>query len=897
MKHVASRVGIFGAFLTLSFSVFAQVNAWPPQPVKETTAEKKREENKEIKPPAPGQVAKKIVVTGSYIRRAADEGAPSPVTTVDNTKAQEAGTYSAGGMMADNAVISSGTSSNVSFHGQSAANNLVLLNGLRIPKAGGGDAASIDFIPASAIERVEILKDGASALYGSEALAGVVNIITKKEYDGANISVRHARPEDSGFNGSAGSETNLTATYGKNIKSGNILAVFQYRGNEPIWNSETPYGIQDVLARGSEASNPGNLQKTNNPKANYHGSECPQGLVDGTNLCRYDYVSRDQFSNDRKYYNALLSGGFDLGNDIRLETAIVYTRQESIGHSSPVYYKFSDQSANGGPNFALPGSNANVQSWAPFLTGPGGAPVTINPGDSFTLAYSPDQELGDRVYERTTDSGAAQVSLGKQTDDLDWQISVGYSATYDLNTNTRGNAKRDMVYQHLLSDWNPFLPVASKDVNILNDSRIETWNQDFADVLNSRFILSGKEIDWGPKSIYAAVGIEHQLQSYRFRVDNNTLNDNTLLGSGSNQDGSRNVVSSFIELTQNPIPDLQIQLAGRIDAYSDFGTTINPKIAAGYKFNDQAMMRASYGTGFKAPDLRALYQGRLTRPQRIRDEVSCRDPLKGPNHPDCNRLIQATNAGDPTLDPELGRHLNVGLQLRPSPRWQINIDHWRASGTEAITEIGSNLLSRMTQIEADGGIAQVNQLGVTIVRDPIDGSVLGIEYPLKTNSGSYKTNGIDLDVRYKNQVNPLGLGTMNFSFRFDHSHTLNRESQTFFFLPTQEQFDPDWKNITSFSLSKGSHLGSWRVRTFSSGDKDRSQAASSIGIGSIPTITEHDIHYEYYAAWEGVFTFGVRNVFDKLYFNEYSRGQDGFLYSASPTALGRTFYLGYSQDF
>ena len=188
---VGSLFGVIG------YTSIAKAQSPSGAPLTQNTAPQKTEDTKkndqhkkEIT-----KVAKKIVVTGSYIRRNADEGAPSPVSTVDNTKAQEAGTYSAGGMMADNAVISSGSSSNVSFHGQSSANNLVLLNGLRLPKPGGNDSANIGFIPASAIERVEILKDGASALYGSEALAGVVNIITKKEYDGFNVSLRHTRPE------------------------------------------------------------------------------------------------------------------------------------------------------------------------------------------------------------------------------------------------------------------------------------------------------------------------------------------------------------------------------------------------------------------------------------------------------------------------------------------------------------------------------------------------------------------------------------------------------------------------------------------------------------------------------------------------------------------------------
>lgn len=878
-------------------TVTAPAAAPTTPPKKETPAEKAVQQKADIP-----KVAKKIVVTGSYIRRAADEGAPSPVSTIDNTKAQEAGTYSAGGMMADNAVISSGTDSNVEFHGQSSANNLVLLNGLRLPKSGGNDSASIDFIPASAIERVEILKDGASALYGSEALAGVVNIITKKEYDGANITLRHTRPERF-LDNPSGSETNFVGTYGKTLKNGNILGVIQYRGNKPVWNNQTEYGIQDVNLRGSEISNPGNLIKTNNPKANYHAADCPPNLVNSAdNLCRYDYTDRSRFLNEANNFNALLSSGFDLPNGMRLETGLLYRRSESIVETSPVFYRFSNQTANGGENLSIPGVSA--APWGNFLVQPGGGNPTIGPGDSYSLAYSPDQELGLRRTEATNDSGVAQLVLGKESDDIDWNISVGYSASSSEDIMVSGNARRDLVYQKLTGVlpgntptgpgvWNPFLPANAKDPNILNDAKIQTWNKDFADVLNTRFIVSGKEIDWGPKSVYAAFGLEHQLQSYKFTVDDFSLADNTLTGSGSNQKGSRNVFSTFLELTQNPIPKLQLQLAGRFDAYSDFGTTINPKIAAAYQFNDKVMMRSSFGTGFKAPDLRSLYQGQLSRQRRIRDEVNCRID---PNSPNCSTVVQTTNGGDPNLEAELGQHLNIGLQLRPTKKVQINIDHWRAQGTESITEISSALLGRLTAAEADGNIAKINDLGVTIQRDS-SGAIEFINYPLKTNSGKYKVNGIDIDMRYKTQINPYNLGSMNLSLRFDHSHTLRRESQAFFFLTPQQNFDLDWKNVSSVSLSKNNHLMSWRIRTFAGGDKDRNQAATSVGIGSIPTISEHDLHYEYYGAWDGVITFGIRNVFDKLYYNEYSTGQNGFLYAASPTSLGRSFYLGYSQDF
>lgn len=108
-----------------------------------------------------------ITVTGSYIRRTVKEGSPSPVTTINNSTMQETGNYTFSDTIKESAVGSTGNfGSSISFHGQSAANNLVLLNGMRLPKTAGGEYVDIDFIPSSAIEKVELLKDGASALYG-----------------------------------------------------------------------------------------------------------------------------------------------------------------------------------------------------------------------------------------------------------------------------------------------------------------------------------------------------------------------------------------------------------------------------------------------------------------------------------------------------------------------------------------------------------------------------------------------------------------------------------------------------------------------------------------------------------------------------------------------------------
>jgi iron complex outermembrane recepter protein len=876
------RLGILLIILFFHAFAQAQLDFQTPTPVQPAIAPIPQKSKSATKEPEPQK--QKILVTGSYIRRTVDADSPSPVTEIENSNAQEAASFSAGGMLNDSALTSTSTNSsgstNVSFHGQSSANNLVLLNGLRLPKPGGGDSPDIDFIPASGIERVEILKDGASALYGSEALAGVVNIMTKREYDGANISIRHTHPEKG-----VGLEHNVVGTYGKNFKGGNFLGVFQFRRNEPYRYSSTEYGITDVKTGGSTASSPGNLMKGNTP---YRAADCPADRIDSSGACRYDYYSAQALGQERQYYNLLLSTGINLGNNFRFEAATVATRQVTNLVNTPIIVQLEDQSAGGGRDLSVPGSKGN--DWSNELLDKNGNHPTFNPTDKLNVNYSADEELGPRSSTGTLDAIMTQAKIGQETDNFDWNFSAGYGLSNYKEEVTAGNANKLTLHDKLLNgSWDPYKPMGSKDS--LSDALVDTWNTNFSDILNARLIASGKLVDWGNRSVFAAVGLEGQLQTYRFRADSLSLQDIPLTGKFSNQDGRRDVSSVFVELTQNPIPRLQVQLAGRFDKYSDFGSTTNPKIGLAYKFNDVLSARSSFGTGFKAPDLRSLYQGNLTRPSRLNDGRFCALPKSDPLYVHCNNLYSTTSYGNNTLEPELANHFNIGLQFNPKNKWQFTVDHWRIQGRNALRNID---LSQLTSAEQKYGTQAVKDLGVTIVRDPTTQVIQSITYPLRTNSGGYRTAGLDFGMKYRNNVTIFGVSGFNFVYKMDHSHIFTNNNKPFSFQPEQQQLDLEWKNVMSFNLSRGKHLGSWRVRTFSMGEKDTRRAANSTGHGTTPTYSEHDLHYEYFAAWEGVITFGVRNIFGRKVYNDNINGR---LFPASVTPLGRTYYVGYSQDF
>lgn len=829
-----------------------------------------------------------ITVTGSYIRRTVKEGSPSPVTTINNSTMQETGNYTFSDTIKESAVGSTGNfGSSISFHGQSAANNLVLLNGMRLPKTAGGEYVDIDFIPSSAIEKVELLKDGASALYGSEALAGVVNIITKSQADESSIMIRQMAPELG-----VGSETNVIGSFAKNWRRGNFLAVAQFRRSQEVEYADTQYGMVDVTKSGSTASNYANL--SDNSGNNFRAADCPVNRIDDRGRCRYNYYDTLSIQPEKQFYNLLLSGNLDAGNRVRVEAMALYTHRDWTLRNTPAIVQLENmRNQNGmGSDYSL--KPETVSKWGPqILTTKGEQVGTTDFTDNLTLRYSADEELGRRISDREVHNIISQVRVTQQfSKNWSWEASAGYGITLFKDTLESGNARRDVLVR--MADegrFNPLKPAGAKDN--LSEAMVETWYRHTSDVINTKALTTGPLFNIGARPLYMAIGVEGQRQSFRFENDPYSLLGLPLTGASSNQGGDRTVGSGFLELSHDITQDWQMQLAGRFDNYSDFGSTVNPKVGMTYQLSKKAALRTSWGTGFKAPGLLPVYQGDLTQVERLRDHVAC--STKGTDHPDCNNLYSATSFGDENLQPELGQHFNIGFKVLPKKGWSLAVDHWRAQGKQALTFIN---LSDLTRVENLYGQAYVeNALGVDIIRDS-NGTLQNIRYPLQTNSGTYRVNGIDFELAYKGLINPLGLGAYTFIFKTEQSHTISSERQDFFFTPSERIRDLNWKNVTSLGFAKGSHFAKWKVRTYSGQDRDYDSPADiAIGRGSIPTYSEHDIHYEYYGAWNGVIALGVKNIFNTTLTNEFNRGTPGFILPASSTLLGRTFYASYEQTF
>jgi iron complex outermembrane recepter protein len=850
--------------------------------IKKTDLEsKENEKNDETPlPPPPQEEAKKIVITGSYIRQAITQKAPTPLSTYDQSRMLETGSFTVADALQESAVFNNvDGGAFLSMHGQSSADNLVLLNGMRLPKTAGGTAVNIDFLPATAIEKVEVLKDGASALYGSEALAGVVNILTKKDYDGANFFARHTAPQEG-----IDQETTLGLTYGKTWGTNRFLGILQFKKDDPAYFGDTNYGTKDVKLAGSLYSNFGNLI---NGTTNHRDPDCPADRIDSRGSCRFDSRALTPIGSgeDRSYYTAYLGFGKDISKQFNFDIIGIYTRRDWTRTTRPIEMDFRNETSIGGSDFSVPDTIAN--SWGAVNASNGGA-STFTGGS--TLTYSALEELGQQISERQVDNYITQVRTYGEIAGWDWEASGAYGLTFFKDTMVQGNASKQGIYDLILaSQFNPLKTAGSKDS--LSAAALQTWFEHTSDTINSKALAAGPLFDLWNSPLSMAVGVEGQWQSFEFNNDPFSLAGIPLTGSATNQSGRREVYSTFVEFTHSPIRDLDIQLAGRFDEYSDVGSTVNPKLGISYHASEKVTFRSSYGTGFKAPDLLSVFQGQSTSIEdRIVDPVIC---AIDENDPNCsNTVTSVTTFGNKNLKPETAAHYNIGAIITPQKSLVFSTDFWVVDGEQGLSAVDPDLILRAQSLGVD-----LSSYGIVVTRDPSQGNIVtSISHPVRVNAGIFKIRGIDFGIQKQLQINPFKSGNINVRLTMEHSHVLSSGGTDFNFDPFTKQFDLNWKNFASVGFQKDKNFLKIIARTLAGGDKNTNQG-SGIGKGSTYTFTEYDIHYERFFSQESSFSFGIKNMFDIKPLNDTAIPGAVFAATSQSNFLGRTFYAGYSYDF
>jgi iron complex outermembrane receptor protein len=687
--------------------------------------------------------------------------------------------------------FASGASS-VSLRNLGKQSTLVLLNGRRLAPYALADFnevfTNIDTLPLDAVDRVEILKNGASAIYGSDAVAGVINIITRKDYQGLEAGGDYSQSLNSGAFGEA--SIHVTAGHGDLERDRyNVLANFQYFHRDSVmWrdvlneaNPLTRENIPQGTAQFSTYSYPGNIALA--PVA---GCD-PSMVING--LCRYDRFSRFQAQPAADRSNLLVSGHALLPNDMEAFAELLWAHTNTTYLGAYPYY---------GPSLA-PVIWGNAQTGATetfnYFPLPPTHPLN-NSGDYADFRY----RFVDAGATSTTASDNYRLVTGLRgsAGKYDWESALNFlgSSTDQLQNGQLSVSGFQKEIGGTTDTSDPNSAIDPNFFNIPGGYRIGQPNS--PDVLNTLFPQFGTrgkttQVAWdgkvsgelvplpgGPLSF--ATGFDLRREKFTLTPTDN-LAAGDIVGYGVTQtDAARTYGAVFGELDAPITKTLDTQFAARVDKFPGFGAHVSPKAGFSFKPIKELMLRGTVEGGFRAPNLTESAQSRktsfsngITDPKRCAaataystdlqaqsDALPDSDPNKAAlaaqadqvKQQECAAGVPETTNNNPNLKPEVSRSYSLGLLFEPLKNLSLSLDYWNIQRRD---EIG--LKDTQEVLEQEGDLPP----GITITRgslanDPTFttpalqqkygvtvGAITGIANEFE-NVSKTKTDGLDFGV-------------------------------------------------------------------------------------------------------------------------------------------------------
>jgi iron complex outermembrane recepter protein len=749
------------------------------------------------------QEAQRIEITGSSIKRidaetalpvtivTRDDIVRSGVTSVEQLIQQISATSSAGStVLATGAGAATYGLSDISLRGLGSQRTLVLVNGRRVAAfaGGGGAAVNVNAIPLAAIERVEVLKDGASALYGSDAVAGVINFILTKSYQGMDVSGSLSQPSSSGGGSSNRiavvggfgdiDQDRFNVTLSAAIEKDKPLKardrVYAASGNQPPYITAGATGQGNIQGAwtpgtGSVATNDwlaGSGQPGFSATGTGSGYGNPLAASDtcesismfnagptskGGEYCAFDSAPFVELvpKRDLKTLSANLS--FRLAENHELFGDALYARSTVTQgiQPSPVRNSFLADDAlfdTQGVDRALliNPSNPNYQRAADYLNANGFGALVGQPLAITSRVF----DFGNRVTKDEATqvrwvAGARGLVLGQ-----DYEVALAHNQSKTSGAVPDGFFSQVAYAKFIQSrnDWNPwsltqtpaFTDALAASGAKYTGGTLEATSK--SDVFDSK--LTGPAFELPGGTGYYAVGLQYRKERY-VTEPSPALETGDIAGLGGSVppvSAQRKVGSVFGELVVPVVKTLEGNLGLRYDKYNDVGSSGNYKASLRWTPTPWAVLRGSVGTGFRAPTLTNLFQ-----PQSLGTSEQFNDPLTGQT----SLQVSALTGGNPLLKPEESRQRSFGIVLQPTDKISASIDWFRIKIDRVInTPSAQFTVSRFRS--GDPAFADKVKL------DP-NGEIASITTTLG-NSGTADVEGVDVDIRIRQ---PLGDGRLD----------------------------------------------------------------------------------------------------------------------------------------
>jgi iron complex outermembrane receptor protein len=885
-------------------------------------------------------VQQKVTVTGSRIKRVDIEG-PSPISIISREDIDASGklslesvlrssTYNTFGSVKQRSGSSAQSQAGISLRGLGSQRTLVLMDGRRIsgsPSNFAGATANLNTIPLAAVERIEILREGASAIYGSDAIGGVVNIILRKDYEGMQLSYDIGRPTQTG-----GDEEAYSIVGGVSGAKGNITFGFSAEQKDIIYQGDRSYSATGLSSFGYPSSYFAYL--TTNDVRNPTGEflsvglfpdpRCPENLntdpqfpaselqsfgsPDGQGRCRYNFsgVAANEAENDTKSF--FLNTNYEINETTSFFARGTFTFNESFGRYAPTPYVpvFPLMGQGNSNNPTAPGAtNTDGQAFSGQAVDTDGDGVADLDGPfDLTLFYrNVPGGFRDTIVEDTlVDYLAGVQGTVDWLGGMDWELAGQWSqqtsndagSGYGLSSPFQDGIDSGAIDLYAVNT--PFGPdqVARQTgtaLTITSDTRTRVAT------VNGQLNFDVFQMKNG--AVPVAVGFEYRDDDLDQQYDEQS-NAGNVVGTGGKVDasGARTVKSLFAETSVPLLSQLETRIAFRYDDYNDFGTTVNPQLAAAYRPIDSLLLRASWGNGFRAPNMSELYESPSQGPGRAIDTTRCAaDPLGDPNtgrgtlpqdelpfNSPCrqNEVGIVNNGGNKTLGAETSSQWGAGLVWSPLNDLSLSFDWYDIEIEDeiAITGIQGNLNEefRLRQGGATG-----NRVG-TVTR--LNNGRVNFIDNYNTNFASTETDGFDIEATYGFSFSRVG------DFRTNLQWTHVNEYERDFGDGTGKR-DPNL-----FDPADRATLGlNWALGDFSANVIGNYISSSSIATFDVALddMTTWDVQVAYATPWNGLVTIGARNVFDED--PPTSVGIQSPYYSNNlHDVYGRVPYFRYQQD-
>jgi iron complex outermembrane receptor protein len=700
-----------------------------------------------------------VYVTGSNIPRTDIESA-LPIQVITREDIERSGAINAAALMSQvsaNLVGSTDTAfgrpglSSANLRGLGDGSTLVLLNGRRAANYAARSAVNLNFIPVAAIERIEVLKDGASAIYGADAMAGVVNIILREDFSGLQLSAYGAATQHGG-----GDQWQATVAAGYGDLTAdhfNVFVTANYQKNEALPArdrafSRTAYRPDEYIIgpRDYQATFPANVRTGPSTWVNpSFAAGCMPPIsvpLPGTQMCGHDHLAVINLLPSIERTNVFGGVTWQLAPDHRLFAQYLYSHD-----SYDVKTGLGFTAASG-------------------LVTPQNEPIYYPAGGPFypvefaaARGISGDLELYYRTFPLGPQTNQFQAKAQHLVTGATGLVAGwNYNAAWIYSENTQDGFGSGLVSARRLIDAmatglvNPFGPSGPEGEALLAGAG---WSGRFSHdkaITTSFEARASKEIyDLPAGPLALALGAEARREQLEVNWSPEFASGD-LLGAAQFEPttGSRTVEAAFAELNVPIAKGLEAQLAVRYDHYSDFGDTTNPKVAVRWQPNMAWLVRASYGTGFRAPPLYDLYT-----PASLRRTRGVSDPRRCPTtrlDADCRGLLPLVIGGNPDLEPEQSRQWNLGIVWEPITGYSVGVDYWKINKTRTIGSLSEE------QIFAYFDLLE----GVHIVRGAVEPAFPTLPGPIvqvvgtNQNLGELWTSGVDVDLSLRGPVTPFG---------------------------------------------------------------------------------------------------------------------------------------------